>query len=98
VSGVDFSALAPEEGLGSSELLDLVTPECTEGERQPYDDGLYVGEIQVWTQCEGTAAETYVIAAEPEGGEFIVRVIAQVATQADLEALDQIVATFKVTG
>jgi serine protease Do len=98
VSGVDFSALAPEEGLGTSELLDLVTPECTDAGRQPYDDGLYVGELQSWTQCEGTAAETVVIAAEPEGGEFIVRVIAQVATQADLEALEQIVATFKVTG
>jgi serine protease Do len=97
-SGVDFAAVDPSLGLTATDLLDQITPECTDGGRQAYDDGLYVGEIQVWTQCEGTASETYVIAAEPEGGEFIVRVVAQIATQADFEALDQIVATFKVTG
>jgi serine protease Do len=97
-SGVDFLALSPDAGVTTTDLLDQVAPECTDAGRQPYDDGLYVGEIHTWTQCEGTAAETYVIAAEPAGGEFIVRVIAQVASQADLDALDQIVATFKVTG
>jgi hypothetical protein len=40
----------------------------------------------------------YVIAAAPEGQEFVVGVVSQVASQADLDALDQIIATFKVTG
>jgi serine protease Do len=96
-SGVDFMVIGPEQALTITELLDGIQPTCTDNGREPYDDGLYVGEVQYWTACDGTAAEVVVIAAEPEGKEFIVRVIAQLATQADLEALDQIVQTFRVT-
>lgn len=80
------------------ELLARVTPDCTDAGIEPYDDGLYVGEIQTWTDCAGTPSRVYLIAAEPEGGEFVVGVVAQVASEADLEALDQIIATFKVIG
>jgi serine protease Do len=95
-AGVQFVALGPEEGFDVTGLLDTVEPSCTDAGREPYDDGLYVGEIQYWTECDGTASEVVVIAAEPEGKEFLVQVIAQVATEADLEALNHVIDTFRV--
>jgi serine protease Do len=96
--GVDFSAVDQAAGITVEDMLARVTPECTDAGTEPYDDGLYVGQIQTWTDCAGTPSRVYVIAAAPEGQEFVVGVVSQVASQADLDALDQIIATFKVTG
>jgi hypothetical protein len=44
----------------------------------------------------GTGARLVTIAAEPEGKEFIVVLFVQLVSQADGEALDEIIATFRV--
>jgi hypothetical protein len=94
---VDITVFGPQEAASVGELLGTVEPACTDAGVEPYDDGLYVGQAQYWTQCDGVPAEVVVIAAAPAGKEYAIRVIAQVATQADLEALNEIVATFEVT-
>ena len=69
---------------------------CTDTGIEDYDDGLYTGKLQVWTDCGGTGALLAVIAAGPPTGEFSVRVVVQALTEADLEALDRIVQSFRV--
>jgi serine protease Do len=69
---------------------------CTSDGAEPYDDGLYTGSLQVWYGCGGTGAVLAVIAAGPPTGEFSVRVVVQALSDADLEALDRIVQSFRV--
>lgn len=70
---------------------------CTDDGQQPYDDGMYTGLIQYLSNCGGTGASAVYIAASPADASFVVLVQAQMVTEADLAALDQIVATFMVT-
>jgi len=74
------------------------TGDCVSDGPEPYDDGLYQGQLQVWTDCGASLAGLAVIAAQPPGGEFTVRVVVQLVTEADADALDQIIQTFRVVG
>jgi serine protease Do len=81
-----------DDWLASSDF----TGDCVTDGAEPYDDGLYVGSLQVWYGCGTTGAQLLVIAAGPPGEEFSVRVVVQALTDADYEAFDQIVRTFRV--
>ncbi|MCB0987916.1 MAG: serine protease [Microthrixaceae bacterium] len=70
---------------------------CTNDGQQAYDDGLYSGTIQYLSNCGGSGASAVYLAATPADGSFMVLLSAQMASEADLAALDQIVATFIVT-
>ena len=70
---------------------------CTNDGQQPYDDGLYTGTVQYFSNCGGSGASAVYLAAKPADGSFMVLVQVQMVTEADLAALDQIVATFIVT-
>jgi serine protease Do len=82
------------------DLLDLndFSDLCAYDNRYDYEDAVYLGEYDVWTECGGTDTAVVVLEAYPAGAEFVVLVLVQVVTDADLEALDTILATFDATG
>jgi serine protease Do len=100
VPGMVFIAvpgtIAPAEG------LTLVAPapgECTDGGIVDYDDGRFTGQYQIWEGCGGVGAVMVVLvsqAADYPGYTFITGV--QATSEADLAVIDQIFATFNVTG
>lgn len=98
VPGMEFAATASSAEFTTTSLLDAVGPsaECTSAGREPYDDGLYTGEMELWQSCGGTGTQVVTIAAEPAGGEFIAVLFVQIVSEADLEALDRIIQTFRV--
>ncbi len=67
---------------------------CVNGGREFYDDGLYAGMWEVWDSCGGTDTSIVNVVAEPADGSFMMLVQMQVVTDADLDALDQALATF----
>ena len=77
--------LAPAEG------------ECTDEGIQDYDDGIYTGLFQMFTDCDGTTAGYVTVAAVPADNSFTAVVAMQLVSDADLEVLDQVLATFTVT-
>ena len=90
-----------ESGLVLDELLDSFVGEagavCEDGGREDYDDGLYTGRVQYYTACDGTDGITVGIVAEPADGSFVSLLIVQMASEADLSALDEIIATFTIS-
>jgi serine protease Do len=87
-------------GIDTATLLDEFSADaasaCTDGGRDDYDDGLYTGQVQYFTDCGGTSTATAFIVARPAGDEFIALVEVQMVTEADFAALDRIIATFIV--
>lgn len=79
-------------------FLDAIQPgfagQCTYDGRFPFDDGLYNGQFDVFTECGGTGAEYLVLAAVPTSRAFVIVVQIQVNGERDLEALDRALATF----
>ncbi|NJN55828.1 MAG: hypothetical protein HC804_14435 [Anaerolineae bacterium] len=80
------------------ELLDAFdfSGDCTHNERTEYDDGAYSGKYDVWLNCGGTETLLVVLGATPADGSYHTLVMVQVVSDADLAALDQILATFIV--
>jgi serine protease Do len=87
----DIAATYTEE-----ELLDGIdfSSECTYSGREAYSDNLYSGFYDTWSACGGTDTLFMVIAAEPASGSQTLLVQVQIVTDADLEALDYILASF----
>ena len=82
------------------ELLDLIdwSSSCTYEGRFDYEDPLYTGVYDVYSNCGGTTSKIVVVAAEPATQDYSVLVQVQVVTDADLDALDHILNTFVVLG
>ena len=98
VPGVQFVASEALVGYTADELLDLAaSPECTSDGREDYDDGAFVGRFESYANCGGTGAASIVVAAFPADGSYGVLVAVQIATDADLVALDEVLRTFNVT-
>ena len=71
---------------------------CSDGGTEDYDDGYYLGIIQIYEDCGPEQALVLVLGAEPwDGEDYTIRVLAQVVTEADLEALDNILNSFFVS-
>lgn len=101
VPGVFFGAsrvLAERQDPGS--LLDgnSFADSCTLQGRFDYSDALYTGVYDYWVDCGGTSTSFVNLAAQPEDGSIMLLVQVQVVTDADLEALDTILATFVASG
>lgn len=81
-----------------NELLDIFdfSGDCSYSGRTEYDDGAYSGNYDVWLDCGGTGTLLVVLAAEPADGSYQTLVMVQVVSDADLDALDKILATFVV--
>lgn len=81
-------------------LLDTMsfTDSCGYDGRFDYEDPLYTGKYDVWTDCGGEGTTFIVLAAVPAQRQFVIVVQVQVVSDADLEALDTILNTFQVVG
>ena len=80
------------------ELVEGVSNQCTYLGREPYDDGLYTGQIDIYDVCGGTETGYVVIGAVPDTRAFVIRVQVQVTEERDLEALARAIESFRVIG
>lgn len=82
------------------ELLDLVdfTNSCDYGGRFDYEDPVYTGQYDLYSDCAGQGSVIIVLAVEPAEKDYTVLLLVQAVTEADLDALDHILNTFIVIG
>jgi serine protease Do len=101
--GVEVAALGPEvepdDAALVAELTATAAENCTDAGSEPYEDALYVGVIQYYSSCGSSDSNASVvgISAGPEDGSFTALVYVQLATDADLDALDHIIDTFVIS-
>jgi hypothetical protein len=101
---VHFAASSDWGAVGGYEnLLDAVKSNyesgCTQdGSYQPYSDDLYEGKYVFFKDCGSNNTEALILAARPKSAPtaYLVLVEEMITTKADLDALDHILATFKV--
>ena len=96
--GLMFMALPPQTSLDVT--LAVFAPQagdCTAGEVEDYDDGVYTGRTQTFTDCGGTSSMYITVAAVPADNTFTAIVAMQVVTDQDLDVLDRVIETFTVT-
>lgn len=70
---------------------------CGYSGREPYDDGVYVGKVDLYENCEGRETSVVHVAAVPPNRAFTVQVIVQLVSDRDADALEAIVASFDVS-
>jgi hypothetical protein len=76
--------------------LDL-SGQCTYVGRSPYSDVLYTGSLDEYSNCGGVGTSVFVVAVTPEDGSFLARLLIQAVEPRDLDAADQIFASFVVS-
>ena len=93
-----FIAASSDLVLTPTELLDsqLFDSSCTYVDRAPYDDGVFVGELDTWEICGDEGSDFIVFVAQPSDGSFTVLGQILMVTQADRGAADEIIASFLV--
>ena len=102
--GMGFSATYQGNDTSLADVLDVnveifsYLSECSAGQVQDYDDGLYTGLQQFFTDCGGTETAVVIIVAEDDASELLMFVKAQIPTAAELDVLDHIIETFRVVG
>ncbi|RLE15688.1 MAG: peptidase S1 [Actinobacteria bacterium] len=84
----------------AGDLLDSweFSDECGFDGRFDYEDAVYTGAYDLWVNCGGTDTSLVVLEAYPYNAQFAVLIQIQIVTEADLEALDVILATFDAVG
>jgi serine protease Do len=93
-SDVLYNRTDPGDVLDGSDFSN----DCTYDDRYDYEDAVYTGAYDVWLNCGGTDTALVELEAYADGVGLLVNVQVQVVTDADLEALDTILATFDMTG
>lgn len=97
--GMVFGASAElVEVLNEDTMLDEFdySDSCTYDGRYEYEDALYTGKYDLWTDCGSTDSVYLTLSATPENRDFIIFVGILANSQADLEALDRILDSFMV--
>ena len=95
--------LLASNDLASSYMDELVdyfdfSDDCVYEGRSDYEDSVYTGVYDQYTDCLGTGNMLIILAAEPEDFSHAVIVMGQAITSADLDALDHVLDTFNVVG
>jgi serine protease Do len=80
------------------ELRPDLESQCTYQGRQPYEDPVYTGQFDLYTECGGVGASYVVIAVVPPDRSFVIRVQVQANSDRDFDVLDRVIDTFVVTG
>lgn len=95
--GVFFGA-SDQLTLTVGEVLDAFdyTGQCTYNGRTDYQDEVYSGLYDFWYDCGGSGTMVLVLSALPADQSYITLVLVQMVNEADLEAADQILASFIV--
>ena len=96
VPGLFFSSTGPQDDLDAF-LAQFAQSSCTDAGIQDYSDAAYTGRYQTFTDCAGTSTVYVTVAAVPPDNSYTAIVLAQLVSDADLAALDQMFATFLVT-
>lgn len=104
-SGVFFAASDRLSQLGGYvELLDgtryWYEEDCHLDSRNDYVDSAYEGQYDLWTDCGADGGVVLTLSARPinNPAAFLILVEVTLAEDADLDALDEILATFDVVG
>lgn len=99
VPAVHFIAFRVDQDFVVDDLLDEINFQACEYEgRQDYEDELYTGKYDRYTNCAGGDTTMLVVAATPPENDFVTLVVIQVVTEADMQAAERIANTFQVTG
>ncbi len=89
---------------GYIQLLDATRQDfsavCTNEGRSDYEDALYMGKYDLYSDCggEGTTFLILSAVAKEDRAAFLILVEVQIVQDADLDALDEILNTFEVIG
>ncbi len=100
VPGIHLIAFrVPNESVGVDDLLDEIDfRACTYDNRYDYQDNLYTGKYDLYTDCGGQGTTMTVVAAMPPEGGLMTLVVIQSPTEADLMAAKHMLDTFQVVG
>ncbi len=92
-----FIAASSELESTTAELLDFndFSAVCEYVDRIDYDDGFYVGLMDVWEQCGGDSSFV-VIAAAPPDKDYLTLIQLVIVSAADWDAADEVIRTFRV--
>lgn len=98
--GVQILASAGLAGQTMGDLVDFFdfSADCTYDSRNDYSDQVFTGVYDLYTNCADQGSLIVVLAAEPADRSYAVVLVVQAVTDADLDALDQILNTFNVVG
>lgn len=98
--GVGFYSLDDPEGFfDTSSLLDELAGEyeaCSYDGRYDYDDGVYLGQYDLYIDCSDVNSVIIELAASPQEGGYMAYLVIQAISDADLEAMDHVLNTFYV--
>ena len=86
------------DGLLQSNAEGFATDCTPESDGNEYDDGFYLGEFDVYSDCAASGAGIVVLAANSPDDGYVISLVGIVFTQADLIALDEIVISSFYTG
>jgi serine protease Do len=99
--GAMFLATSLEgESFDAGEYLDLLdfSDTCSYEGRSEYEDALYAGLYDLYTDCGNTDNVLFVVVSAPEDAAFLTILVVEAMTEADLEAADRIFDSFEVIG
>ncbi|MEM7802163.1 MAG: S1C family serine protease [Chloroflexota bacterium] len=96
--GVFFAAV-DNPNVTTPEALDLFdySSDCVYDSRSSYDDSVFIGQYDLWENCGGIGTVALVLASQPIGGNELVVVLVAARSEADFEALDNILSSFDFT-
>ncbi|MFQ5793480.1 MAG: S1C family serine protease [Candidatus Bipolaricaulia bacterium] len=83
---------------GFLDTLPDFSEDCTYEGRFDYEDPLYTGLYNLYTNCGGIGSQLVDIVAVPDDRAFLIWVEIQTVTEPDLDALQRILDTFEVVG
>lgn len=89
----DFAASGNELDL-LQEFFDTLSQDCTYEETLAYDDGLYTGELDRFTNCGTSGAQAIVLGAVPSNRAFVIGVYVQAVEDRDVQAATRALDTF----
>jgi len=98
VPGVLFIASQSFTGQSDAAVIDVFSSNanCKSQSRGPYEDSLYTGTVEFFTDCGGTDTARALVVARPASNLFVAVIDMQLVSDADLAALDQVMRTFVV--
>ncbi len=84
------------EFASTTELLDdnQFGGSCQLDGRRPYDDGVYVGEYDLWVNCGDEGSALAVVAAQPADGSYLILAEFLAVTDRDWDAIATAVVSF----
>ena len=96
-SVVSATAVDHNVTIDNAMVLGNLAAACVADERQDYDDGVFIGRIQIFTECGGIGTTMVEVAASNAAGTSVSLRIQLTSTDSP-DIADHIVETFNTTG